>query len=279
MEGFHNLGNTCYINTALQVLFSCECFKEACLNNKLQSISHSSLILLLQKLLKTSINERIHVLKLIHDYYRNFFLSEKNSPEDAFEFIIRIIDDFVYSQEQCLFIKCLCIDKLLPEKQLFNGIGTRKIIFPCCKKSSQVFETFTSLPLYKYENLNTETVIKDVQCDVCKKTTYVIEIFDFHIFPIILFLECTYMDENRNIPDLEINVTVCHGICHSVYLYKLVSVIFYRPCHYTCLIVKDSKTGVIVNDSQLTPLSLSSIDYKHAKCFVYEQYSMRQIIR
>ena len=181
LKGLPNLGNTCYINTALQCLFSCNSFVHFLLSNtiiynKSTLVSHLQHICKIDTLNKDLVSKYEDLLKYISVTFNDFNVHEHN---DIHEFLLILLDkltiEFGYKIDPILFAEketqhLLRVmnrnDKLLKFSQkcnnkwfqilqnehssfidLFCGLWVNQIICGNCHKIHQNYELFKDIEI------------------------------------------------------------------------------------------------------------------------------------
>ena len=169
MKGIYNIGNSCYLNSAIQLLFSSSDFRDIC-NNTQEDLNKNLMckqIELYDSMPKFNPQEIKNIVASINKTFAGF------GQEDSFEFIIYLLD---------------YIDKInkLTHTQLYDKFGLNiKINIKCkmlnCLKESEHIETdlFLQLPMTddlteSYRLYKKIDILKDdnlYKCDNCKRKT------------------------------------------------------------------------------------------------------------
>jgi len=280
--GFNNLGNTCYLNCAIQSLLSLHQFRYFL---HAFSFSNDSCVSLLKTCSTNTNKSIIYSLEVLYTLYKTLFPCVlQNSQEDALECMLRFIECFEKrAPHTARVVKtgCLC-DSMFQSshsylRTIFTGVHERKHIYKCCGKITTVLETFTILVLNNCtsiknclnKTLYNNEIIKNTACDFCHfRTSEIEQYIVFHRIPPVLIFDVI---DNRS---LQIENTFViehtHGTMTTVYTYILRSIMLYNKCHYSCIVFR---RGVFyLTDDQNVHEIEDYTMYQHlARCVIYER--------
>ncbi len=161
MKGIINIGNSCYLNSAIQMLFNCSDFRKLCNNINLNKIINDYDDVNINVFNPSEIK---HIVASHNKMFAN------NHQHDSYEFMIYLLD---------------IIDKY-KNKDLYNlfGIKTRtnvkcKLLNCLHESDNTITELFLNLPLTddlseSYRLYKSTTILSDknnngYKCDKCKK--------------------------------------------------------------------------------------------------------------
>jgi ubiquitin C-terminal hydrolase len=276
MEGFQNLGNTCYINAALQSLFSIDIFCE----HLKQYDCNNPFIETLKDLLLLQQDRRNELLKTFLILYKKKYPGHTHAPEDAVEVIIRIIDEYCDDTMITMMTNedCPCNEKQRTIKNMFTGVCSVTTVFQCCGTTRHLFEHFTILPLYKSDICQVmnerESLhwIDNVQCDKCHINNAVTQQqYGIHLFPSVMILEVLCQEGGVQLIET-LFVNHKHGNNnHSIFRYILKSIIIYHGSHYTCIVRKNEQSWILTDDTRLIEINDIEPFYKYIRCLCYEK--------
>ncbi len=163
MKGIINIGNSCYLNSAVQMLFNCSDFRKLCNNTNLN------------KLINNYDDNNINLFnpsEIKHIVASNNKMFANNNQHDSYEFMIYLLDLLSSINNK--------------NKDLYNlfGIKTRtnikcKLLYCLHESENTVTELFLNLPLtsdlsesyrlYKATDILSEKNNNGYKCDKCKK--------------------------------------------------------------------------------------------------------------
>lgn len=164
MNGLINIGNTCYMNSALQLLFNSDGFKNTIKKSKSPKIK---LLLNLYEQSKTKCIAPIEFKKMMGDYNKMF---KNNNQQDSFEFLIYLFE----------LIEKECNNGLKKVFEIETNVNIKCKMRSCLnEREHKEYNYFLILPLT--DNLNDsyreyKTIVKftdnnKIDCDKCKNKT------------------------------------------------------------------------------------------------------------
>jgi ubiquitin C-terminal hydrolase len=263
-KSFNNIGNTCYLNSGLQMIIHNKDFCKSIISN----------------------NNDIEIKQFIIDYYNNIsnapmnpicfknLVAKKNKEfsgfkqNDSFEFIIYLLDNLIYNKNiyqittnisiKCKIKNCLNINKH-EENNLF-------LILDINKDTTHLDDAYRSFKMR-------EKLIGDnlYYCDKCKtkriasKRTEIIK-WPKHLIIILKRFDYNNQKNNKNII---IPLFWRHG-------YKLKGIVFHSGSlfggHYIYIGLYNNK-WLIMNDDYIKEITIDQLDnYKNVGyIFYYEQ--------
>ena len=288
--GLANLGNTCFLNTAIQSLLSLSTF--TMILNSLKD-QHSNFICFFQNALGLTTTA---VLKpeAVYELYIRLSKKKIHMPEDAVECLLHLIEYF----ENNVVINnnninnnntiCMCVNywktitnDLIVHK-LFSGIIHKKTECSCCGFIKQHFELFKIIPIYNTCSIKQTLInlvslrenICNVRCDNCEKQVTFESTQYIHRLPLILMFETIGQSENYVYETL-IKIDHSHGINELKYEYKLKNIILYENAHYRCISFDSIKKDYfLIDDETIRPPYTSS----SVRLLVYECESAMDIL-
>ncbi|AOM63572.1 putative ubiquitin carboxyl-terminal hydrolase 8-like isoform X1 [Heterosigma akashiwo virus 01] len=271
-----NLGNTCYLNTALQALLCSESFRDDFLNfHNTCGIFTMSII---NEILNNSNNVKVPT-KLYKAYIKKFKIT-RNDPEDCCECLYRLID--VLHEENKLITKkdkrkkdniITCWNSIENSliKKYFIGIQSENRRTICCNNIERTVTPFTILNIHCSKNdelyrhirqlLEPET-IENVTCEHCNSKTDMIKHVEIHRVPNILIL-------NVVVPMKDMSIQNNLSIGNYEYILRYVN--FYDGVHYHNMFYdKNSHEYMNINDSHVSRMDLIDLKRYHIQLIVFE---------
>lgn len=261
MNGIINMGNTCYMNSVLQLLLNCSSFNNIVkkysgkdITNKLSNfideynISNSSVK---PKNLKKCIEENI-------DFFNNY------SQHDSFEFLVLFLD----------LINSNCNDEISKIFNIKTNINIKCKIISCSNESiHNENNMYLMLPLkstlddsYR-EYKSTVRIDKDlIYCEKCQKKTVSRKMILIEEWPndIIIILKRFHNNSQKNNNDINIPIKWRHN-------YELIGGIVHMGSsfggHYIYFGKKNSKF-YLFNDSSVSELDSKNLDKLLKKSYI-----------
>lgn len=245
----NNFGNTCYINTVLQLFLNNENFMK---HIKSKEYNDEDLLNLIKQIVDSYTLKKF-LICLQEKLGQTINLNEEN---DASEIYTKLLDLF----------------ELEDESSVEYFTGTHKKLYKCClcKNKREKIENFTNLNLYitpKTNNLQTslmkifeKEIIDEVECEICKRNTRT-EVKN----KIIKWPKNLVFSVNRYTADFKINsefdytrrIELC--IMGKINKYTLTGIInhigtkdsghytYIKLCNDSCVEINDDKVRQIVN--------------------------------
>ena len=252
-NGMRNLGNTCYLNVAIQCLLSLSCLP-ILLNNVKQP--HPPAIKFLMDCLCIT-SPIVLSPNAVYDTYLTLYDNKRHMPEDAVECFLRLtqyIEDNMIQRVQTTpplqTISCACDlfwknqKDLTLLKDFFYGVLYSRTTCTNCNRTTTKFETFQVLPIHSSVTnsisdglihlTNHSERIDSVECEGCKeKNTFTVD-QTFHRLPKVLMFEII----GRNNPfrfDEVLVIQHTHGHENENITYRLKTLFLYNGSHYHCI--------------------------------------------
>jgi ubiquitin C-terminal hydrolase len=269
MKGIYNIGNSCYLNSAIQLLFSSSDFRNICTNMKVDLIdkeikSYDSLPVFNPRGIK-------NIVASVNKTFAGF------GQEDSFEFIIYLLD---------------YIDKIdkTTHTNLYDKFGLNiKINIKCkilkCLKESEHIETdlFLQLPMTEdltesYRLYKKIDILKDdtlYNCDNCKKKTIARKRTIITKWPDNLIIVLKRFDHNMRKDNRKVNIPL-----EWRHNYKLKGGIIHMGSfgggHYIYY-GHENNNWYIANDANISLINSNDIDgfIKNNMCYSYILYYVK----
>ena len=285
---FINLGNTCYLNTAVQALLSLNAFR-LFLYSCLFPVSYHSVISLLKTCTKKNDNDDTPLVSLQHVYsmYTTLYPSvHQNAQEDAVECMLRLIECFETVTPHTGYLEqtgCFC-DSIYQKSArsfltfVFHGIQKNLLYYTCCGHSTVQVELFgmhavhdsRSIQEYLQSLMNTKDDMSNDQCEKCSTRQPIIKrSVTFHHLPIVFMFEIL-QKHTSFVLEPEFLIIHTHGPVQKQYTYKLRSLCLYTNHHYFCIVCDD--TGMyLADDSSVKRIDDYKLYIPYIRCVLYER--------
>ena len=275
-KGMRNLGNTYYLNVAIQGLLSL-----SCLQNLLKHVKqpYPPVIQFLMDCFSLT-ESNVLSPNVVYHMYLSLHNNRRNMPEDAVECFLRLTQYIENNITSTIKIAppqknyCACDlfwqnqNDLTLVKEHFFGVLYSRMRCSRCNKTKTKFETFQVLPIHS--NLtnsvsdglirltNSSETIDSVDCDNCKnKNTFVIDQTS-HRLPRVLMFEIIGRSEEFRFDEILI-IQHTHGQENDNITYRLKTLFLYSGSHYNCISYDPvAKIYFIIDDENVSPVSLSS---------------------
>tara|TARA_Y100000385_G_C13018967_1_gene605239 strand:- start:483 stop:1343 length:861 start_codon:yes stop_codon:yes gene_type:complete len=107
MSGLRNLGNTCYLNSGLQLLLSNDKFKEYFLTNNFKSNQLNTIKNFIEDYIKSDIASPLKIVKMISNRKSIFDRGSQNDTSEFIIFLFDIIEEELKKEKKNNFLKDL----------------------------------------------------------------------------------------------------------------------------------------------------------------------------
>ena len=233
MNGINNVGNTCFMNSILQLLLSCDDFKKII---KKYSKS-SSEINIVSDFIKEYENDSksIRPIELKKMISQNINLFDNYNQHDAFEFLVLFLD----------FLNSKCNNEFNNIFNIKTNINIKCKVISCFNESiHSEKDIYLMLPILNTldesyrEYKSTERIDRDlIYCEKCRMKTVSRKMIKIEEWPnnLIIVLKRFYNNLRKNTKDIEIpfkwrhNYKLYGGVIHSgsssgghYYYYRLI---------------------------------------------------------
>lgn len=285
-KGFNNIGNTCYLNSGLQLILN---NKELCnniikysyfINDKNIHDENNIFMLQLTEFIKTYYNNSL-INRITPDFIKNFISIKNNQfsgfrQNDSFEFIIYLLDyilENINSDKYKQYINENNLDKINDLYQINSTTRIKCKLLSCLNISLHneknnfllldILNDFNDLDDC-YRNYKQREMLYDENsyfCEKCNNKTIASKRIQINIWPNHLIIVLKRFTYNNKI-NKEINIPLLwrHG-------YKLKGIIFHSGSlfsgHYI-YIGNHNKKWMMFNDDHVSDLNESLLDnYKN----------------
>ena len=281
INGMRNLGNTCYLNVAIQCLLSLSCMPTI-LNNIKNPKSPAILFLMDCFSLQTSVRSP----DVLYEHYLSLHDNKRHMPEDAVECFLRLlqyIEDNLRKKKSCVSMNgCACsifwnnTNNLTLIQEHFIGILYIKMKCTVCSQLKKKFESFQILPIHTSDSLRDGLIklitfsenIDNVECENCKQNRTFTMTQTFHRLPKVLLFEIVGSGDSLKFDEILV-IDHNHGDEYTKLSYRLKTVVIYNGFHYTCISYDSlAQCYVFIDDERTIPIQLNTSI--RVRCLLYE---------
>lgn len=299
-KGLTNLGNTCYMNSIIQVLLNTNLFTRALM---IEKDSENELVMILKKIFVAMNDKDIDTISpktLRRFIMKTFIIFNNNGQHDAYEFLLNILDylhnntgikegitNGLYNIKKKISIKewnnYHNNKKSYLVNKLFYGQFIKKIHCISCKTITEKYDPFISLQINKISKdcnisdmisnyFNIEFNIKK-NCEKCNSTSN--HIIDTSIYKLPKILILNNMSKMNFIIEKIIDLNNYHYSNNNKSdKYILKSIVCYTGNsingHYYTVIIKES-SFLIINDSHI--IKINKLENINPYILFYERIS------
>lgn len=258
---FKNLGNTCYFNTALQLLLCSSRFRSSL------DIPNCEIARELRTVLNTDTKKSID-LTILHNYYIKTFNVTKGTPEDCNECLVRLINQ-------------LNDDDRLTYNDMFIGKLKTMMFYDCsCAFKKQHTEDFVSIHLMNTNSrssvsemirtyLSDELLDVELLCDRCKdKTSTLLKKKRFTKLPDVLVINMISPCRGLEIHNL---------LSFGTQQFLLKGIGLYDGSHYyACVLDNQTMKYYVANDDTVgkKEFDIQQLSKHRCSLFVYEKITI-----
>lgn len=281
INGMRNLGNTCYLNVAIQCLLSLSCMP--IILNNIKNPKPSAILFLMDCfILQTSVRSP----DVLYEQYLSLHNNKRHMPEDAVECFLRLLqyieDNLKQINSHVSVNECACsifwksTNNLTLIQEHFVGLVYIKMKCTVCSELKKKFESFQIIPIHTSNSLRDGLIklitfsenIDGVECENCKEKCSFTVTHTFHRLPKVLLFEIVGSGDSFKFDEILV-IDHTHGDEYTKLSYRLKTVVIYNGSHYTCISYDSlAQRYVFIDDERTVPIELNTSI--RVRCLLYE---------
>ena len=283
INGMRNLGNTCYLNAAIQCLLSMSCMPTILHNIK--DPKPPAVLFLMDCF---SLQTGVRFPDVLYEQYLSLHDNKRHMPEDAVECFLRLLqyieDNLKKSHSTISMNGCACsifwnnTDNLTLVQENFVGLLYIKMKCTTCNVLKKKFESFQILPIHIETSsslreglirlITFSENIEGVECENCKQNRTFTVNQSFHRLPKVLLFEIVGDADSFHFDEILV-IDHTHGNEYAKLSYRLKTVVIYNGSHYTCISYDSlARNYVFIDDDKTFPIQLTTSI--RVRCLLYE---------
>ena len=278
INGLRNIGNTCFLNTAIQCLLAISRFRILLTFLNIPEMGF------FQQIFESKTSTILSPLE-IYDLYLKLSRTERYKQGDTVECFLQFLQHFdqnctqINSTNNLINLECCCYSFWCNETKnsivhdCFSGVIYHNRMCLSCGYNKQHFELFRILPMYcssVKQCLLEHSDKLTAHCEQCGNNTMFKTHKIFHRFPPILIFELL---NDNNSYEMCINIHHCHKNKQKKYEYKMKAIVLYEHNHYKCIVFDENCNDyVLIDDDKVQPINdNTNINYSTSRLLIYER--------